>query len=92
MASRFGLPAALSMPEILLSEDDDMSDDEFDSYIDPDEAPNNGDVGDDYEESESDNDVPPIPDFQQPTGPSVDLSSKTPLDYFKQVVTDEMHR
>ena len=63
---------ALSMLEILFPEDDDMSDDEFDSYIDPNE------------------DVTPIPDFQQPTGPSVDMTDKSPLDFFKLLVTDEM--
>ena len=33
---------------------------------------------------------PPIPDFQQPTGPSVDMTDKSPLDFFKLLVTDEM--
>ena len=55
---------ALSMLEIPLPEDDDMSDDDFDGYIDPSEtlADSFDDtVGDGGEESE---DVPPIPDFQ----------------------------
>ena len=39
MASRrFGLSVAMSMLEIPLPEEDDMSDDEFDGYVDPDEA------------------------------------------------------
>ena len=91
MASRrFGLSAALSLLEIPLPEDDDMSDDKFNGYVDPDEAPNEGEVGSDDHESESDNDVPSIPDFQQPTGPSIDMSDKTPLDFFKLLVADEM--
>ena len=81
---------ALSMLEIPLPEDDDMSEDEFDGYIDPDEVPTRSEVDDDYEESAPDDDVPPIPDFQQTTGPSVDMSDKTPLDFFKQLVTDDM--
>ena len=36
------------------------------------------------------NDVSSIPVFNQPTGPSVDMSNKTPLDFFKLLVTDTM--
>ena len=65
MASRrFGLSAALSLLEIPLPEDDDMSDDKFNGCVDPDKAPSDGEVGGDDHESESDNDVPSIPDFQ----------------------------
>ena len=82
MASRrFGLSVAISMLEIPLPEEDDMSDDEFDGYVDPDEAPFDSEVGYDGEESEADDDVPSIPDFRQPTGPSLDMSNKTPLDF-----------
>ena len=83
---------ALSMLDIPLPEDDDMSDDDFDGYIDPDEIPADGlddAVGNDDEESDS-GDLPPIPDFQQPTGPTVDMTDKSPLDFFKLMVTDEM--
>ena len=82
MASRrFGLSVSMSMLEIPLPEEDDMSDDEFDGYVDPDEAPFDSEVGYDGEESEADDDVPSIPDFRQPTGPSLDMSNKTPLDF-----------
>ena len=91
MASRrFGLSVAISMLEIPLPEEDDMSDDEFDGYVDPDEAPFDSEVGYDGEESEADDDVPSIPDFRQPTGPSLDMSNKTPLDFFKLLVTEDM--
>ena len=87
MASRrFGLSVAMSMLEIPLPEEDDMSDDEFD----PDEALFDSEVGYDGEESEADDDVPSIPDFRQPTGPSLDMSNKTPLDFFKLLVTEDM--
>ena len=89
MASRrFGLSAAVSMLEIPLPEEDDMSEDEFDGYVDPDEAPFESGEDCDGEESEADDDVPSIPVFNQPTGPSVDMSNKTPLDFFKLLVTD----
>ena len=92
---------ALSLLEIPLPEEDGMSDDEFDGYVDPDEQPPTdakvGDVpeseaaGTDVPESEAaDSDSPLIPDFQHSTGPSVDMSNKTPLDFFKLVVTDDM--
>ena len=93
MASRrFGIPAVMSMLEIPLPEDDDMSDDDFDGYVDPDEPPFDGDGGHDgeREEVEPEDDVPSIPEFRQPTGPSVDMSNKTPLDFFKLLVTEDM--
>ena len=95
MASRrLTLPIALSMLEIPFPEDDDMSDNEFDGYIDPDEIPADGFddvIGSDGEDSESSNeDVPPIPELQQPTGPSVDMTDKSLLDFFKLLVTDNM--
>ena len=76
---------ALSMLEIQFPEDDDMSDDEFDGYIDPNEIPADSfddAVGNDGEDSESSNkDVPPTPQFQQPTGISIDMTDKSPLDF-----------
>ena len=71
---------ALSMLEIPFPEDDDMSDDEFDGPADS------------FEDADSDvsEDAPPIPDFQQLTGPSVDMTDKSPLDFFKLSVTDAM--
>ena len=67
MASRrFGLSAAVEIPP---PEEDDMSEDEFDGYVDPDEAPFESGEDLDGEESEADDDVPSIPGFNQPTGP-----------------------
>ena len=80
----------MSMLKILLPEEDDMSDDEFDGYVDPDEAPFDSKVGYDGEESEADDDVPSIPDFRQPNGSSVDISNKTPIRLF-QAVGDRRH-
>ena len=94
MASSRNIPlsVALSMLDIPLPEDDDMSEDEFEGYIDADD-----DTADDTEVAngttdleDSSDDVPPIPDFQQPTGPSLDMTGKSPLDFFKLFVTDEM--
>ena len=95
MASRtLTVSMALSMLDIPFPEDDDMSDDEFDGYIDPDETSNEGfDDGNgegNGEDSEPSDDIPPIPDFQQPTGPSVDMTDKSPLDFFKLLVNDAM--
>ena len=86
------MPVALSLLEIPLPEEDGMSDDEFDGYVDPDELPpSDADVGDDVPGSEAaDDDLPHIPDFQHPTGPSEDMTDKTPLDFFKLLVTDDM--
>ena len=78
---------ALSMLDIPFPEDEDMSDDEFDGYIDPNEISAEGSDGN-GEDSEPSDDVPPIPDFQQPTGPSVDMTDKSLLDFFKLLVND----
>ena len=91
MASRtLTVSMALSMLDIPFPEDDDMSDDEFDGYIDPDETSAEGLDDGNGEDSEQSDDVPPIPDFQQPTGPSVDMTDKSPLDFFKLLVNDAM--
>ena len=91
MASRtLTVSMALSMLDIPFPEDDDMSDDEFDGYIDPDETSADGLDDGNGEDSEQSDDVPPIPDFQQPTGPSVDMTDKSPLDFFKLLVNDAM--
>ena len=91
MASRtLTVSMALSMLDIPFPEDDDMSDDEFDGYIDPDETSAEGLDDGNGEDSEPSDDVPPIPDFQQPTGPSVDMTDKSPLDFFKLLVNNAM--
>ena len=77
------------MLEVPFLEEDTSN--EFDGYRDPDENPADGfndAVGDGIDEQEFDG-VPPIPGFQQPTGPSVDMTDKSPLDFFK-LVTDDM--
>ena len=50
---------ALSMLDIPFPEDDDMSDDEFDGYIDPDETSAEGFDDGNGEDSEPSDDVPP---------------------------------
>ena len=90
MASRtLTVSMALSMLDIPFPEDY-MSDDEFDGYIDPDETSAEGLDDGNGEDSEPSDDVPPIPDFQQPTGPSVDMTDKSLLDFFKLLVNDAM--
>ena len=80
---------ALSMLDIPFPEDD-MSDDKFDGYIDPDETSAEGFDDGNGEDSEPSDDIPPIQDFQQPTGPSLDMTDKSPLDFFKLLVNDAM--
>ena len=75
------------MLDIPFPEEEDMSDDEFD---DPDETSADGLDDRNGEDSEPSDDVPPIPDFQQPTGPSVDMTDKSPLDFFKLLVNVSM--
>ena len=59
------------MLEIPFPEEDDMSVDECDGCIDPDEIPADGfdDAAGDIDEQEFNEGVPPIPHFQQLTGP-----------------------
>ena len=84
------------MLDIPLPEDDEMSDDEFDGYIDTDDltaadddGPLDGDRRD-IDDSPVDIGIPVLPDFQQPTGPALDMVDKSPLDFFKLLVTDDM--
>ena len=71
-----------------LPEDDNMSDDEFDGYIDTDDLTADDDGAlDDTDNSPADTGIPLISDFQQPTGPALDMMDKLP---FKLFVTDEM--
>ena len=92
MASRFSLSAALSMLDIPMPEDDDMSDDEFDGYID---GEYDG-AGEGSNESEDDPIVartdagPSIPTFVQPVGCAQDMTDASPLQFFQQLVTNEM--
>ena len=53
------------------------------TYIHPDETSAEGLDDGNGEDSEPSDDVPPIPDFQEPTGPSVDMTDKSPLDFFQ---------
>ena len=72
---------------------DDMSDDEFDGYIDPDETSRSAEGFDDGngEDSEPSHDVPlRLPAANGPW-PSVDMTDKSPLNFFKLLVNDAMH-
>ena len=98
MASRrnLSLSTALSMLDIPMPEDDDMSEDVFDVYFSggsDDETAAQGAGAESYDDADLDSDfdpVPSIPDFQQPTGPASYMTDKTPSDFFKLLVTDEM--
>ena len=81
-----------------MPEDDDMSEDEFDGYLDDDDLTTGGDESLSPTEdaasssSQADDDVgsQPIPDFQQPVGCAEDMMGASPLQFFQQLVTDEM--
>ena len=77
------------MLDIPLTEDDEMSDDEFDGYIDTDDLTATDDDGA-LDDSPVDTGIPLLPDFQQPTDPALDMADKSPLDFFKLLVTDDM--
>ena len=83
-----------------MPEDDDMSEDEFEGYLDDDLI--NGDdetrtPTDDLAHSENsstytDDDAgcQTIPDFEQPGGCAEDMTGASPLQFFQQMVTTEM--
>ena len=84
-----------------MPEDDDMSEDEFEGYLDDDDLINGDDETrtptDDPADSEdsstyADDDAgcQPIPDFEQPVGCAEDMTGASPLQFFQQMVTTEM--
>lgn len=91
--SRFSLSTALSMLDVPLPEDDDMSNDEFDGYLDDDSDAQGceNEDGRACPDSSGNSDVSqPIPDFQQPIGCANNMTNATPLQFFQTMVTNEM--
>ena len=65
--------------------DDGISDDEFDGYLDADD-----DVGLDDGDAGADPTDADHGDFEQPLGCSKDMSGASPLQFFQQMVSDQM--
>ena len=96
IARFYSVDDVLAHVDIPLPEDDDLSDDDFDGYMeeeegDDDNSDDEGDEGDgeeDDEESGSENNG--IPDFVAQAWCSQEMANKTPLEFFQLFVTDEM--
>ena len=84
-----------------MPEDDDMSEDKFEGYLDDDDLLSGGDEShtptDDPAESSMNSAQPddgtggqPIPNFEQPVGCAEDMTGASPLQFFQQMVTTEM--
>ena len=81
-----------------MPEDDDMSEDEFEGYLDDDNltasGDNSHDPSDDTHDSslqpDGDPGCTPIPEFRQPVGCAEDMTGASPLQFFEQMVTKEM--
>ena len=67
--------------------EDDMSEDEFDGYVDDGDEDSGERVLTDTNESE---DGPSIPAFDRSCGCAEDMTDASPLQFFQQFVTDEM--
>ena len=90
----------LSMLDVPMPKDDDMSEDKFEGYLDYDPTAggdNSHDPCDDVQESSMNSPQPdddagctPIPKFEQPVGCAEDMTGPSPLQYFEQMVTKEM--
>ena len=86
MASHFSLSTALEMLDIPMPEDDNMSEDEFDGYLDDYAGDDNVDGNidgavDDSINDDSEADLS-IPDFEQLFGCSQDTTDASPLHFF----------
>ena len=75
-----------------MPEDDGISDDEFDGYLDADDdvGLHDDDAGADPRDADHGDSGSPIPDFEQPLGCSKDMSGASPLQFFQQMVSDQM--
>ena len=83
-----------------MPEDDDMSEDEFEGYLDDDDliggSDNSHEPIDDVQDSfmnspqPDDDGCTPIPEFDQPVGCAEDMTGASPLQFFQQMVTEEM--
>lgn len=93
----------LAYMDIPLPEEDDLSEDEFEGYIDEmvDNGGNgNSDVGEGNDGQDGDNDGgegndgqedgPMIPEYIEHPGCTSDMTEKSPLDFFQLFVTDDM--
>ena len=79
------------MLDITMPEDDNMSEDEFDGYLDDDVRDSNADSFErEATGSEEFEDGPYIPAFDRPSGCAEDMTNASPLKFFQQFVTDEM--
>ena len=89
------------MLELPMPEDDDMSEDEFEGYLDDDDdltggSDNSHEPSDGVQDSSinspqlDDVGYTPIPEFDQPVGCAEDMTGASPLQFFQQMVTEEM--
>ena len=80
-----------------MPEDDDMSEDEFEGYLDDDDLIETHTPTDDPEDSDDDSSAHAdddagshsIADFEQPVGCAEDMTGASPLQFFQQMVTAE---
>ena len=97
------MSATLSMLELPMPEDDDMSKDEFEGYLDDDDdltggSDNSHEPSDDVQDSSMNSPQPddddvgctPIPKFDQPVSCAEDMTGASPLQVFQEMVTEEM--
>ena len=95
------MSATLSMLELPMPEDDmSMSEDEFEGYLDDNDltggSDNSHEPSDGVQDSSINSPQPddvgytPIPEFDQPVGCAEDMTGASPLQFFQQMVTEEM--
>ena len=99
MASYYSVDDVLAYMEIPLPDEDDISEDEFEGYIDQkeeeedDEGEGSGDESDEeLDEDELDDacENDNIPKFMGQGGCTQDMSNKSPIDFLQLFITDEM--
>ena len=95
MMAMYSVDDVLAYMEIPLPEEDDMSEDEFDSYIDQEEESNeDADSSDGDEELEEgddrDDDGDAIPSFSGQGYCTSDMTNKSPIDFLQLLLTDDL--
>ena len=98
MSRQYSIEDVLAYMDVPLPEDDEMSDDDFDGYLDEDDELDDDEVdhtGSDSGDNSSGNngdedDKREIPEFCGQLGCTQDMTNKSPIDFLQLLITDEM--
>ena len=93
MARQYRIEDVLAYVDVPLPEDDEMSDDDFEGYLDEDDELDDDEVdhtGSSSVNNGDEDDKSEIPEFCGELGCTQDMTNKSPIDFLQLLITDEM--